>query len=340
MKKILFILTGGTLASTKSEHGLKPGLNAEDIFKDLNGMARHYTITFKELWALDSTNMQPEEWQELAGVIYEESDSYDGIVVIHGTDTMAYTSSAVSFMIKNPKLPIVFTGSQLSIENPIADAVENCRAALSMAGSGVPGIYVAFDRKVMLGCRASKTHTKSFDAFESINYPYVALINSGGLEINEKRIIENDGEMQLDTSLCTDVFLLKLVPGMEPDILDYLYDKGYKAVYIEAFGRGGIPFMRRNMAEAVNRVMEKGMIIVVGSQCMYEGSDFSIYEAGRKVLKYGVIESRDMTTEAAVTKLMYVLGHTTNIEEIRNEFSKSYCGEIKQINTKNIRQNI
>lgn len=329
MKKILFILTGGTLASTKSVHGLKPGLSAEDIFKDIGAMAKNYIITFKELWSLDSTNMQPEEWQELATIIYEQSVFYDGIVVIHGTDTMAYTSSAISFMVRNPKIPIVFTGSQLSIENPIADAVENCRAAISMAGSGVPGIYVAFDRKVMLGCRASKTRTKSFDAFESINYPYAATINSGGLEVNEKRIIESTGQTTLDTNLCTDVFLLKLIPGMEPDILDYLYDKGYKGVYIEAFGRGGVPFMRRNMAKAVNRVMEKGMVIVVGSQCMYEGSDFSIYEAGQRVLKYGVIESRDMTTEAAVTKLMYVLGHTNNIEEIRNEFANSYCGEIR-----------
>ena len=135
--------------------------------------------------------------------------------------------------------------------------------------------------------------------------------------------------MSLDTTICTDVFLLKLIPGIEPDILDYLYEKGYKAVYIEAFGRGGIPFMRRNMAEAVNRVMEKGMIVVVGSQCMYEGSDFSIYEAGQKALKAGVIESRDMTTEAAVTKLMYVLGHTQDIEKVRAEFAVSYCGEIK-----------
>jgi len=113
MKKILFILTGGTLASTKSEFGLKPGLTGEDILKDINVMAKNYDVTFKELWSLDSTNMQPEEWQELAKVIYRESDLYDGIVVIHGTDTMAYTASAVSYMLKNPKLPIVFTGSQL-----------------------------------------------------------------------------------------------------------------------------------------------------------------------------------------------------------------------------------
>ena len=329
MKKILFILPGGTLASTKSENGLRPELKSEDIFKDINGMAKNYTIIFKELWALDSTNMQPEEWKALAEIIYNDSKLYDGIVVIHGTDTMAYSSSAISFMLYNPMIPIVFTGSQLSIENPIADAVENCRAAISMAGSGVPGIYVAFDRKVMLGCRACKTRTKSFDAFESINYPYIAKINSGGLEINEKRLIEYNGEMSLDTAICTDVFLLKLVPGIEPDILDYLYEKGYKAVYIEAFGRGGVPFMRRNMADAINRVMEKGMIVVVGSQCMYEGSDFSIYEAGIRVLKYGVIESCDMTTEAAVTKLMCVLGHTSDIEKVREEFSKSYCGEIR-----------
>lgn len=184
MKKILIITTGGTLACASTEEGLIPSLSGREIISSLSEITRDFKVTFLDLFSLDSTNVGQQEWIKIAEKIHEEKDNYAGVVVIHGTDTMAYTASTLSFMMQGIPIPVVFTGSQLSILNPVADATENCRCAIHMAGSGIPGIFLAFNRKVILGVRASKVRTVSFDAFESINYPNIAEINSNGLEIN------------------------------------------------------------------------------------------------------------------------------------------------------------
>lgn len=149
-KKILIITTGGTLACVQDEKGLVPGLSSKDILSYISDITDLYDVDFLELFQLDSANIQPSNWQAMAKTIYEQYMTYDGIVIFHGTDTMAYTSSALSFMLPNIPIPIVITGSQLSILNPLADAVENCRCAIHMAGSGMPGIFLAFNRKVIL----------------------------------------------------------------------------------------------------------------------------------------------------------------------------------------------
>lgn len=326
-KKILIITTGGTLASSKSKEGLVPELNSTEIFSGMEGIMNHFEVDFLELFSLDSSNMQPEEWQEIAKTVYENCQNYDGMVIIHGTDTMAYTASAISFMLQNIPIPIVLTGSQLSILNPIADAVENCRCAINMAGSGVAGVFVAFNRKVMLGTRASKVRTISFDAFESINYPYVGVVNSNGLDISNYRE-EEAGKFQLQYKLCKEVFLLKLIPGTNPAIFEMLYQMGYKGIVIEAFGIGGIHFKKRDLADAIGNVIAKGMTVVVGTQCLYEGSNLSVYQTGQVILKQGAISAYDMTVEATVTKLMWVLGQTEDKEKIKHYFSKNLVGEV------------
>ena len=326
-KKILIITTGGTLASSKSKEGLVPELNSTEIFSGMEGIMNHFEVDFLELFSLDSSNMQPEEWQEIAKTVYENCQNYDGMVIIHGTDTMAYTASAISFMLQNIPIPIVLTGSQLSILNPIADAVENCRCAINMAGSGVAGVFVAFNRKVMLGTRASKVRTISFDAFESINYPYVGVVNSNGLDISNYRE-EEVGKFQLQYKLCKEVFLLKLIPGTNPAIFEMLYQMGYKGIVIEAFGIGGIHFKKRDLADAIGNVIAKGMTVVVGTQCLYEGSNLSVYQTGQVILKQGAISAYDMTVEATVTKLMWVLGQTEDKEKIKHYFSKNLVGEV------------
>ncbi len=327
-KKILIITTGGTLASASSHEGLVPELNSTEIFSGMEGIMNHFQVDFLELFSLDSSNMQPEHWQEIAKTVYENCSKYDGMVIIHGTDTMAYTASAISFMLQNVPIPVVLTGSQLSILNPIADAVENCRCAINMAGSGVPGVFIAFNRKVMLGTRACKVRTISFDAFESINHPYVGVVNSNGLDISNYRQDEEEQEFKLQDNLCKEVFLLKLIPGTNPAIFEALYQMGYKGVVIEAFGIGGIHFKKRDLADAIRNVIEKGMTVVVGTQCLYEGSNLSIYQTGQVILKQGAIAAHDMTSEAAVTKLMWVLGQTSDKEEIKAYFEKSLAGEV------------
>lgn len=328
MKKILMLGTGGTLASSHGEKGLTPELHGNEILNKISGLTDGFEVENEEIFMLDSSNMQPEEWSQLAACVYERRKKYDGIVIIHGTDTLAYTASALSFALQNVEIPVVLTGSQVSIENPIADATENCRAALHMAASGTPGVYVAFNRKIIMGTRASKVRTRSFDAFESIDYPYAARINSSGLMVNPAIVKRNVAPCILQNKFCTDVFLLKLFPGISPDIFTRLKEMSIRGVYIEAFGIGGLPFWKRNMTEAVGKAVADGMVVAVGSQCMYEGSDFKVYEVGRQVLDCGAIETGNMTSEAAVTKLMWALGQFEDPEQIRWIMQTNLLGEI------------
>ena len=197
MKKLLIINTGGTFSSVESERGLKPGLSSHELLDAMRLVAGGIELEMEDLLLVDSANIFPDDWCRLACRIKEALPHYQGVVVIHGTDTMAYTASMLSFMLQQIPIPVVFTGSQLSISHPVADAMENCRCAVHMAASGCAGVFLAFNRKVMLGVRASKVRTMSFDAFESINYPDVAQISSLGLNIHREYLPSIHGDFRL-----------------------------------------------------------------------------------------------------------------------------------------------
>lgn len=326
MKKLLLLTTGGTIASTPSDDGLRPTAQGTSLL-ELAGVLP-YDVTICDLLTLDSSNIQPEEWQLIARTVFEQRGDFDGIVITHGTDTMAYTASMLSFMLPGIELPVVLTGSQLPIFHPLSDAPDNLRTAFAMAVSGVPGVFVAFNRRVLLGCRSVKVRTTGFDAFDSVNLAPVAQVSSDGLVINAAALPVQDLSCTLAEQVDSHVALIKLIPGLDPRFLEALPQLDCRGVVLEAFGSGGLAFLRRDLVTVLARLVEKGVSVVVCSQCLYEGSDMTTYEVGRRALQQGVIPGGDMTSEAAVTKLMWALANTTSPREVAALFAKSLAGEI------------
>ena len=325
-KKILLLTTGGTIASLPGGEGLEPQRSGV-MERELNQLRTYYDITVQDVMCLDSSNIRPEDWQFIARNIFENRTGFDGIVVSHGTDTMAYTASAVTFMLPNIDLPVVFTGSQLPLADMLSDGPDNLRTAFAMAAAGYPGVFLAFDRKVMLGCRAVKVRASGFSAFESVNARYAAQVSNLGLVVDTNVLPVRTGEAQLRTDVSRDVFLLKLTPGLNPAVFDMLAAMGYKGIVIEAFGLGGINFLNKGL-RGIRRCIEDGVSIVVTTQCLYDSSDLRVYQVGNKMLELGVIQSRDMTSEAAMTKLMWAIGQGMEPEAISDLFSRSLSGEI------------
>jgi len=330
MKKILIIGTGGTIVAESTGGALSPAGDTDALLGALDTMRRYYDIDYKGIMNLDSSNIQLEEWQTIAAHVYEALDMYDGIVITHGTDTMAYTASVLTFMLQGLGKPVVLTGSQLPLAHPITDATNNLSLALLAVDSGIPGVSIAFHHKVIKGCRAVKVRTMGFDAFESVNYPYLAEFRMEGIRRQHIGQTKNApiGAVRLMPDLSGDVFLLKLIPGSNPAIFDALLRQGYKGVVLEAFGVGGLHFLRRDLSEKIRHLIENGTSVIVRSQCLYEQSDFTLYEVGRKVLQSGAVQGWDMTTEACVTKLMWALGQTSSVTGVREIFETNYADEI------------
>lgn len=322
MKRILLIATGGTIASRPTAAGgLAPALTSAELLACVPELAEVCQIDALQLYNLDSTNIGPDQWIGMVHAVRDHYDAYDGFVITHGTDTMAYTAAALAYMIQRSAKPVVLTGSQKSIYNRDTDARNNLyRAVLYACHPAAWGVQLVFDGKVILGTRARKIRTKSFNAFSSIDYPDTA-------EFRDLRLVPflpmpaGYGPVQFQDRLDPAVFVLRLVPGMRADIIPLL--AGHcNALILESFGVGGLPGGDDGpLFAAVRDWCAAGRLAVFTTQVPHEGSDLAVYEVGRaaKALP-GVLEAQDMTPEAAAVKLMWALGQAADRDEAARLF--------------------
>ena len=318
MKKILLIATGGTIASEPSADGLAPSLPPEDLLRYIPDAKDICELDTVQPFHIDSTNISPSHWLILEDLIEQNYEKYDGFVICHGTDTLAYTAAALSYLIQHTRKPIILTGAQKPISEDSTDAKTNLIDSLRFACSGDCGVAIVFGGQVIAGTRARKTRTKSYNAFNSINFPELA-------SIHETRVVRyipynDDQEPVFYRSLNDRVFLLKLIPGIAEAAflaaLDFC-----DGIVIESYGVGGIPDI---YLDALDELIQRGKTVIMATQVTQEGSDIKVYEVGGRLKKrYKLLETYDMTLEATVTKLMWALGQSQDPAEIRRLFCTS-----------------
>ncbi len=282
MKRILIISTGGTIASIKGDNGLSPGLRSSELLKYLNLELNNVEIDTLDLLNIDSTDIRVDNWLSISSTIENNYDKYDGFVITHGTDTLAYSASALSYLIQNSRKPIVITGAQKSINNDITDAKINLIDSITYACDDKSNnVVIVFNGKVIAGTRGRKEKTKSYDAFSSLNFPNLAIIQDSKII----RFIKYEEKKKVPVfynKLNKSVFLLKLIPTIEGEILNYIFEK-YDCIIIESYGVGGIP---KHIFENFKRLSQKysgTKVIVITTQVPMEGSDLMVYEVGQRL---------------------------------------------------------
>ena len=321
MKHILMIATGGTIASKATADGLTPQLTSKELLAEVPELEQLCRIDTVQLMNRDSTNINSRDWLQMAACVRAHYDAYDGFVLTHGTDTMAYTAAALSYLIQNNAKPVVITGSQKSIFNQDTDARENLRDAFFYAcDDGACGVHVVFDHKVILGTRARKMRTKSYNAFSSIDYPETAILRGRQLVYYIREHV--DGVPRFYDRLDPGVFVLKLIPGMDPGMIPEIF-RLYDCVIVESFGVGGIPQQLMDaFAEGLGDYETTHKVLIMTTQVTYEGSDVGVYEVGKRVKnRFRFLEAHDMTIEAVVTKSMWLLAQNCeSFDQLQQRF--------------------
>jgi L-asparaginase len=335
--RVLIVYTGGTFGMIRDEEGVLVPLDFSLILghlPTLRNLALELTVISFET-PIDSSNISPEHWKVIAKIIFDNYDQNDGFVVLHGTDTMAFTASAVSFMLEGLNKPVIFTGAQLPISETRSDARENLITALEIASarqngrSIVPEVCIYFDYELLRGNRSRKVESMQFDAFDSGNYP--ALAKAGvKIDYNFAAIRPHPtGMLKLHASVNTNISILKLFPGIGPStVSSVLSTPGLRAVILETFGSGNAPTLPW-LIELLKKAIDAGVVIVNISQCpggmVLQGK----YTTSRDLQNIGVVSGNDMTTEAAVTKSMLLLGEYES-DKVRSLIRKPLSGEMSE----------
>ena len=333
MKKILLVATGGTIASAEDGNGLSPSQTGEDLARAVPEIASLAEIGITQLMNIDSTNMRPADWLRISRAIVAAYDAYDGFVVLHGTDTMAYTAAALSYLIQDSPKPIVLTGSQKPMADSFTDAKLNLfQSILYATDERSRDVTIVFNGAVIAGTRGRKQRTMSFNAFKSVNYPSLAYIRNDRIIRSGEALFRAQGFSATATSpsrprffdaLDERVFVLKLTPGIDPGVFEMLRPR-YDAVIIETFGIGGIPEYEAggiSFKQAIFDWVDSGRTAVITTQVPEEGLDLGVYEVGRAYADHaGILKGDDMTTEALVAKTMWARGQSDDPGTVKELF--------------------
>lgn len=328
MKNILMIGTGGTIASEMTPSGLTPELNSTQLLSFVPRIGEMCHVDCVQLYSLDSTNIRPAHWLGVARAVRENYARYDGFVISHGTDTMAYTAAALSYLIQGSPKPIVLTGAQKPIWFDGTDSKRNLTDAFLYASRGCGGVQIVFNGKVILGTRARKTCSKSFQAFSSVNYPDLAVVQDEHL-LQYMRCACYPSPVFYD-ALDDKVGLLKLIPGTPAAVLEFMLDR-FDGLVIESFGVGGLPEYEGDASyfDIIHRGIARGKLVVMTTQVPNEGSNLAVYHVGGRLKSaLRLLEAYDMTTEAAVAKLMWIMGQTRDFDEAERLFYRPVARDI------------
>lgn len=321
-KRVLLLTTGGTIASGDSGSGLAPVLSSEDFLQYVKEFEAVCELTPYEVCSIDSSNMDVAHWLLLAKLIQENYEKYDAFLICHGTDTLAYTAAALSYLIQNSPKPIVLTGAQKSILSEITDARKNLHDSIRcVLDERSRDVRVVFDGKIIAGTRAKKTSTFSYDAFSSINFPVIGKIQDD-MVLYYIEETAKQREVRFYSRMDRNVFVWKLTPGMSTEIIPHIL-RTYDCIIIEGFGVGGLP---DRLTEAFLSEMKKyeahEKLLVMTTQVTYEGSSMDTYVVGRKAKdNLPFLETYDMTLEAVYAKVMWILGlHSLDRKEMEKLF--------------------
>ncbi len=308
---------------------LAPSSYATDLLRRVPVLARIAEVDTRILFQLDSTDMQPENWIELARVIHSELPRYDGVVVVHGTDTMAYTASALAFLLADIDRPVILTGSQRPLDRIRSDARQNLINAFQLAGMAIPEVGLTFASKLLRGCRATKKDAWGLDAFASPSCQPLADLGVG-IEL-ANHILKPRARMPFDDRLEPRVLAIRLFPGLNPSLLLGAIDRGVAGLVLKAFGAGNVPTIERSMIPVVDKAVAADVPVVIVSQCLRAHVDLGYYQGGAAAQAAGAVGAGDMTDEAALTKLMVVLGRAPKADRVRcarEAFAKRWVGEM------------
>lgn len=297
------------------------------IHDEIPELARIAQIKTSTLFFEDSSNINSEHWKKIINSILNLYDDADGFVILHGTDTMAYTASAISFALQGLTKPVIFTGSQVPLRNIRSDARRNLINAVEMATCDIPEVAICFNDHLYRGNRSTKISIDDFDAFTSPNFDELAQIGVN-IKISGNVLSAGNGP-EFFTDFRNSVHLMKLYPGLNPDNLNISKNDKIEALVIEAFGTGNFPVKEPySLLPFLEQCTRDGKIVAVTSQAVYDSVNLETYEGGRQALSLGVLGAHDMTTEACITKLMYLLGKHSNKEDVKTQFQTPLCGEL------------